>query len=250
MIILLSPSKTLEETVPYADITPTQPQLMAQTEALAKVMKQHYAQDICELMSVSKKLGELNYQRYQNFTTPFTNSNARPCIFTFKGDVYDGLEIEDFDAPALSRAQKHIRILSGLYGLLRPFDFMQPYRLEMGTKLATDKGKNLYEFWGDQITELLNKELAESGSEQIINLASNEYFKAVNPKKLAGELITPLFKERKGNALKVIGIHAKKARGMMARHLTLHQGKLESFAEAGYAFDAELSKDGEKVFVR
>ncbi len=250
MIILLSPSKTLEENASYPAITPTQPQLLEHTQELAELMATKSAEDISQLMKISEKLGCLNHERYQGFQTPFTKDNARPCIFSFKGDVYDGLDIDQFDKASLQNAQKHLRILSGLYGLLRPFDLMQPYRLEMGTKLQNTRGKNLYEFWGDQITELLNKELEASGSDTIINLASNEYFKAVNTKKLNGKLVTPVFKEIKGNELKVVGLFAKRARGMMTRHLLTSKKPLESFVEANYRLDEDLSSDAERIFTR
>lgn len=250
MIILLSPSKTLDYESDIPSIEPTQPQLIKHTKELADIMRGKSAKDISKLMKVSEKLGELNHQRYQNFKTPFTEKNARACIFAFKGDVYDGLEIEQFTKAQLNKAQKHVRILSGLYGLLRPFDLMQPYRLEMGTKLKNSRGKNLYEFWGDHITDLLNEELKQSGSDSIINLASNEYFKAVNTKKLNGKLITPVFKEIKGNEMKVIGIYAKKARGMMTRHLITSSNGLDSFVEADYKLNSELSDDSERIFTR
>ncbi|MDG1286745.1 MAG: peroxide stress protein YaaA [Rickettsiales bacterium] len=250
MIILLSPSKTLEEAAPYPAITPTQPQLLEHTQTLAKIMHGKSANDMSALMKISEKLGTLNYDRYQSFQTPFTKDNARPCIFSFKGDVYDGLNIEQFDTDALNKAQQHLRVLSGLYGLLRPFDLMQPYRLEMGTRLQNPRGKNLYEFWGDRITELLNQELEQSGSDTIINLASNEYFKAINTKKLKGKLVTPVFKEIKGNEMKVVGLFAKRARGMMTRHLLTSNNPLESFVEANYRLDDTLSSDAERIFTR
>jgi len=250
MIILLSPSKTLELDSDYPAISPTQPALLTQTKMLGQLMKVKSAKDISALMKVSDKLGELNHQRYQDFSTPFTRANARPSIFTFKGNVYDGLDSTSFTLDQLEKAQKHLRILSGLYGLLRPFDLMQPYRLEMGTKLENSRGKNLYEFWGDSITERLNEELEKSGTDTIINLASNEYFKAVNTKKLNGQLVTPIFKERKGNQLKVVGIHAKKARGMMTRHLLTSDQPLNSFVEANYRLDNELSDSAQRIFTR
>ena len=250
MIILLSPSKTLDEISSYPPMTPTQPQLLSESENLAELMREKSAEEISQLMKVSEKLGQLNFERYQDFHTPFTAENARPCIFSFKGDVYDGLEIERFDETSLGKAQKHLRILSGLYGLLRPFDLMQPYRLEMGTKLPNARGKNLYEFWGERITDLLNEELAKSGSDTVINLASNEYFKAIKVKKLNGKLITPVFKEIKGNELKVIGLFAKKARGMMARHLLMGSSEVDGFSEAGYRFDSDLSHENERIFTR
>lgn len=250
MIILLSPSKTLDFESPITEVTPTQPQLLAETEQLAKIMLGKSAEDIRGLMKVSEKIGQLNYERFQNFETPFTSNNARPAIFAFKGDVYDGLDIDKFDAASLDKAQKHLRILSGFYGLLRPFDLMQPYRLEMGIKLENKRGKNLYQFWGDRITDLLNDELAASGSDTIVNLASNEYFKAVNTKKLNGKLITPIFKEIKGNELKVIGLFAKRARGMMTRHLLTSDMPIDMFDNANYRLDDTLSSQSERIFTR
>jgi len=254
MLILLSPSKTLDETSPYPAITPSTPQFLEQTEALAGVMRKKSAKAIGELMDISEKLAALNHARFQQFHTPFTAENARPAIFTFKGDVYDGLDITCFTPEALQTANQHIRMLSGFYGLLKPFDLIQPYRLEMGIRLKTSRGKNLYEFWGNRLTEALNAELAGMEDKTVINLASQEYFGAVNTKKLQGELITPAFKEQKGNQLKVIGLFAKRARGMMARHLVTHSGplaaRIQSFREDGYAYDPALSKGGEWVFAR
>ena len=250
MIILLSPSKTLDLESDIPAITSTQPQLLTHTQELATIMQGKSPADIQQLMKISDKLCELNYQRYQEFKTPFTDDNSRPCIFTFKGDVYDGIEIENFTKAQLSKAQKHVRILSGLYGLLRPFDLMQPYRLEMGIKLQNARGKNLYEFWSEHITDLLNEELEQSGSDTIINLASNEYFKAVNTKKLNGKLVTPVFKEIKGNEMKVVGLFAKRARGMMTRHLITSDKPLDGFVEANYKLDSELSNDAERIFTR
>lgn len=252
MLILLSPSKTLDEESSYP-LKPnelTQPELLSHSQKLAKVMKEKSADEISKLMKISEKLGELNYQRYQDFSTPFTSKNARPCIFTFKGDVYDGLDIDSFCHTDLQKAQKHLRILSGLYGVLRPFDLMQAYRLEMGIKLKHHDFNHLYDFWGSTITETLNDSLRTSESNEVINLASNEYFKAVKTKELEGTLITPVFKERKGNTLKVIGLFAKRARGMMAKYLLTTDKPLEMFNDGGYQFDETLSSSSERVFVR
>jgi len=250
MIILLSPSKTLDTESDFPAITATQPQLLKESEKLVEILRKKSAKNLSKLMSISDKLGQLNYERYQQFKTPFTAKNARPCIFTFKGDVYDGLDIDSFSKAQLEKAQQHIRILSGLYGLLRPYDLMQPYRLEMGTKLKNPRGKSLYEFWGDRITELLNEELSRSGTDTIINLASNEYFKAINTEKLNGRLITPAFKEIKANEIKIIGLFAKKARGMMARHLVTSSRPLDAFSEANYRLDESLSSKNERIFTR
>ncbi len=250
MIILLSPSKTLDFETPHLPVEPTQPTLLKHTKFLAEKLNALNTQDISDIMGVSEKLSELNYDRFQNFKTPFTPKNSRSAIFAFKGDVYGGFDVEQLNAAQLHKAQKQVRILSGFYGLLRPFDLMQPYRLEMGTKLATEKGKNLYEFWGDVITDHINQALKDSGSDTVINLASNEYFKAVNPKKLNGKLVTPVFKQIKGNQMKVIALFAKRARGMMARHLICNSGELESFVEADYRYDETLSDSHTRLFTR
>lgn len=254
MIILLSPSKTLDFDSPFPSVPSTQPAFLSESEKLIGTLRTFSEADLGKLMGISDKLAALNYQRYQDFKTPFTEQNARPCLFTFKGDVYDGLEASTLSAKAIERAQSHLRILSGLYGLLRPYDLMQAYRLEMGTKLQNECGKDLYQFWGDRITEALNKELAGRKNRLVINLASNEYFKAVNVKRLDGELVTPVFKEQKGNQLKVIGLFAKKARGIMTRYI-LQQGlesidDLQGFQEAGYRHDSTLSSKNEQLFIR
>lgn len=254
MIILLSPSKTLDYDTPVPAIKSTRPDFLDQSEILIGTLRKKSPAQIKQLMGISDKLAALNHRRFQDFATPFTPANARPCIFAFRGDVYDGLQIETFDQKALERAQQHLRILSGLYGLLRPFDLMQPYRLEMGTKLPNPRGKNLYEFWGDRITEKINETLAGQKQKLVVNLASNEYFSAINTQKLEGTLITPTFKEQKGNDFKVIGLFAKKARGMMARHLLQHNitnvADMKQFSSAGYGFAASLSTPQEPVFTR
>jgi hypothetical protein len=254
MLILLSPSKTLDYDSDLPEVETSKPIFAEQTFALIKILKQQSSQDLQNLMGISEKLSQLNYERYQKFDKKYPQKNSRACIFAFKGDVYDGLDVESLDKKAIERTNQHVRILSGLYGLLKPFDLLQPYRLEMGTKLANQKGKNLYEFWGELLTNQLNEEIEENGHAAVINLASNEYFKAVQPKKLNAPLITPTFKELKGNQYKVIGIHAKKARGMMTRHLMQQKNPtvddIKRFSETGYRFNELLSSESELIFTR
>lgn len=205
-------------------------------------------------MSISGKLADLNSERCTTWERDFTAENSRPCIFAFTGDVYQGMELSAWKAPDFTLAQKQIRILSGLYGVLRPLDLMQPYRLEMGTKLSTTRGKNLYDFWGNKITDLLNADLKSSGSNFIINLASNEYFSSVKTKSLDGELITPVFKDEKNGKYKIISFFAKKARGMMADYIIRNKitdvAGLKKFNTAGYKFSKSESTDIELVFLR
>ncbi len=205
-------------------------------------------------MSISDKLSELNAERFSTWEPDFTPENSRPALFAFTGDVYQGMELSSWKTPDFNLAQKQIRILSGLYGVLRPLDLMQPYRLEMGTKLPNPRGKNLYDFWGDIITDLLNTDLKKSGSSLFINLASNEYFSSVKPKSLKGELITPVFKDEKNGKYKIISFFAKKARGMMADYIIRNKitniAGLKTFNTAGYKFSKSESSDSDLVFLR
>lgn len=254
MLIVVSPAKTLDyETPPKTKIS-TIPDFLDDSQELVNRLRKFSSLDIAELMKVSKKIADLNFDRYEAWDKKFTEKNAKQAVLAFKGDVYTGLDAESFSAADFKFAQKHLRILSGLYGLLRPLDLMQPYRLEMGTKLETDRGKNLYEFWGSTITEGLNKQLKKTKSEHLINLASNEYFRSVKPKELDAEIITPEFKEYKSGDYKMIGIYAKKARGMLSRyiiqnHLTDPED-IKSFNEDGYKFNKQLSKGHKWVFTR
>lgn len=254
MLIVVSPAKTLDyETPPKTKIS-TIPDFLDDSQELVNRLRKFSSLDIAELMKVSKKIADLNFDRYEAWNKKFTEKNAKQAVLAFKGDVYTGLDAESFSAADFKFAQKHLRILSGLYGLLRPLDLMQPYRLEMGTKLETDRGKNLYEFWGSTITEGLNKQLKKTKSEHLINLASNEYFRSVKPKELDAEIITPEFKEYKSGDYKMIGIYAKKARGMLSRyiiqnHLTDPED-IKSFNEDGYKFNKQLSKRHKWVFTR
>lgn len=254
MLIVISPAKTLDyESAPKTKVFTT-PDYLEQSQRLINRLRNFSALDISELMNVSAKIADLNFDRYESWKKPFTEKNAKQAILAFKGDVYTGLDAESFKADDFKFAQKHLRVLSGLYGLLRPLDLMQPYRLEMGTKLKTDAGKNLYEFWGGDITEGLNKQLKKINSEYLINLASNEYFKSVKPKELNAEIITPAFKEFKNGEYKMIGIYAKKARGLLSRYIIQNKlsdpEELKSFNEDGYRFNKTLSKGNNWVFTR
>ncbi len=210
--------------------------------------------DIRSLMGVSEAIASLNYERFMNWAPESTIANAKQAILAFKGDVYTGLEAETMSTKDLEFAQVHLRILSGLYGLLRPLDLMQPYRLEMGLKFSNQRGKNLYEFWGERITDAINADLASASTETLVNLASNEYFKAVKIKSLNADIITPQFKDLKNGQYKMISFFAKKARGVMARYIIDNQltdpEQLKSFTASGYYFSAEQSSGNNLVFLR
>jgi cytoplasmic iron level regulating protein YaaA (DUF328/UPF0246 family) len=254
MLIVVSPAKTLDYETPPKTKVFTQPEYLEHSQALISRLRQLSSLDISELMKVSTKIADLNFDRYESWSKKFTEKNAKQCVLAFKGDVYTGLDAESFNTKDFKFAQQHLRILSGLYGLLRPLDLMQPYRLEMGTKLDNDRGKNLYEFWGSIITEGLNDQLKKIKSDYLINLASNEYFKAVKPKELNAEIITPAFKEFKDGDYKMIGIYAKKARGMLSRYIIKHQltdpEDIKAFDEEDYKFNKKLSKGNTWVFSR
>ena len=240
MLAVISPAKNLDYDTPVNTSEHTQPVMLKDAEQLIKRCKRLAPQDIGSLMSISDKLADLNAQRYHDWTLPFTEDNARQAMFAFNGDVYTGLEAGTLSEDDVEYAQKHLRILSGLYGVLKPLDLMQAYRLEMGTKLDTRRGKNLYEFWGDRITKNINTALEEQGDNVLINLASNEYFKSVVPKKLKGEIYTPVFKDKKNGQYKIISFFAKKARGAMAR-FAVENGidtleGLKDFDLGGYRF--------------
>ncbi len=254
MLIVISPAKTLDYATPPVTERFTQPQFLDQSEELIRVLRNYSALDIAELMHLSMKLAELNFERYQDWSRPLTPKNAKPAALAMKGDVYTGLDAETFSEQDFDFAQDRLRILSGLYGVLRPLDLMLPYRLEMGTKLKTERGDNLYQFWGERITEALHRLLAEQAKPVLINLASNEYFKAVRPKTLDAEIITPQFKERKGDGYKMISFYAKKARGLMSRYAIQHRIEdpepLKAFDLEGYRYSPGLSKGANWVFTR
>lgn len=254
MIIVLSPSKTLDyETPPRTNIF-TEPQFIKHTKILVNELKKLSSNEIAKLMNVSDSLASLNAERYASWKTPFTLKNAKQAMLAFKGDVFTGLQAEEFNAKDDQFAQQHLRILSGLYGVLRPLDLMKPYRLEMGTKLSNARGKNLYDFWGELITQQINQDLKENKGEHLINLASNEYFKVIKPKLLDAEVITPVFKENKNGGYKTIALFAKKARGAMARYIiktkAISPEKLKEFSDDGYRFDPKSSTDHQLTFLR
>ncbi len=254
MLIVVSPAKTLDYESPLPTERHTQPELIKYSAELINVCRTLTPADISELMKVSDKIAGLNAARFEEWSETFTTENSRQAIFAFKGDVYTGLEAETLSESDLEFAQNHLRMLSGLYGLLKPLDLMQPYRLEMGTKLANDRGANLYQFWGNIITDKLNDAIDAQGDNVLINLASNEYFKAVKPKALDAQIITPVFKDCKNGQYKVISFYAKKARGMMARYIIENRiesvKQLEEFDTAGYYFCAAESTATELVFKR
>jgi len=254
MLIVVSPAKTLDYTTPPKTKNFTLPDYLDDSAELVHRMREFSSLDISELMKVSTKIADLNFDRFEAWNKKFTEKNAKQAVLAFKGDVYTGLDAESFSVKDFSFAQKHFRMLSGLYGLLRPLDLMQAYRLEMGTKLSTDRGKNLYEFWGSEITQGLNTQLKKIKSNHLINLASNEYFKAVKPKEIKGEIITPAFKELKNGEYKMIGVYAKKARGSLSRYIIQNQlsniEDIKSFNADGYRFNAKASQGNNWVFTR
>jgi uncharacterized protein len=252
MKIVLSPAKSLnfEKELPTSQYTESS--FLKESRQVHKVLKQQSPKTLSELMSISDKLSDLNWQRNQDWKTPFTPENARPAVYTFDGDVYTGLDAYTIPVEKLDKLQDTLRILSGLYGYLKPLDLMQAYRLEMGTKLPIGESKNLYEFWKKNLTNSLNKELKKG--ELFINLASNEYFSAVDVKALKVPVITPEFKDYKDGKLKIISFFAKKARGLMVRYILDTNAEtiddLKGFNYDGYHFDANLSKGNHLVFTR
>jgi len=253
MLMIISPAKTLDYESPLATETHTQPDFLDDACELIDQLKTLEPHQVSNLMNISDKLGQLNAERFRNWHTPFTPDNARPSVLAFKGDVYTGLDAESFSEEDFSFAQKHLRILSGLYGLLKPLDLMQPYRLEMGTKFENTRGKDLYAFWGRKITDALNQLLADD-DKTLINLASNEYFKSVQKKNLDARLITPQFKDWKNGQYKMISFYAKKARGLMCRYVIQNRitnaEDLKGFNLDGYYFSEDQSDNNNWVFLR
>ena len=254
MLIVVSPAKTLDYDTPAKTKKHTVPDFLKDSQKLIKRLREFSPEDISDLMNVSSKIAGLNYDRYKSWSANFTEKNAKQAVLAFKGDVYTGLDAESFSARDFDFAQKHLRMLSGLYGLLRPLDLMKPYRLEMGTRLSNVRGKNLYEFWGSEITDALNAQLKKIKSSYLINLASNEYFKSVKPKELDGEIITPAFKDYKAGDYKMIGVYAKKARGSLSRFIIQNQltdpEDIKDFDVDGYKYNKNLSKGNTWVFTR
>jgi cytoplasmic iron level regulating protein YaaA (DUF328/UPF0246 family) len=254
MLTIISPAKKLDYSELSESLNFTQPLLLEHSEQLLNDLRLLSPKDICSLMGLSDKLGALNYARFQEWQTPFSSDNAKQAILAFKGDVYQGLDAENMNADELNWAQDNLRILSGLYGLLRPLDLMQPYRLEMGTKFANKRGANLYQFWGDIITNQLNKLLSASPKSVLVNLASNEYFKSVQAKNLDAEIITPVFMDQKGDKFKIISFFAKRARGLMSAFIIKNKitdaQQLKTFEVGGYSFNAAMSEGNKWVFCR
>lgn len=254
MLAIISPAKTLDFETPWKLKNISQSEFLHDSQLLIDQLRKLPAAKIGELMSISEKLAILNSERFLNWHLPFTNENAKPAILAFRGDVYTGLEADSFSIKDFDFAQKHLRILSGLYGVLRPLDLIQAYRLEMGTGFQNSRGKNLYEFWGDKVTEHLNAELSSLKKPVLVNLASNEYWSVVKPANLQAEIITPIFKDQKNDQYKIISFFAKKARGMMSAFMIKNQinkvNDLKEFNADGYEFNAKMSKGNEWVFTR
>ena len=254
MLFLLSPAKSLNFDIDTSAGKSTIPSFLSDTENLISILKKISAQDLSQLMKISDKLASLNYQRFQDFTTPFTAKNSKPAIFVFDGDVYDGIDVENYSKEDLDFAQCHLRILSGFYGALRPLDLIQPYRLEMGIALKNARGKNLYQFWQEKITNYLNAELSKSPENTLLNLASEEYFSVVDTKKIKGRIINIIFKEKKGSDYKIVGIFAKKARGLMADFIIKNKitkaEMLKKFTINGYKFHPKFSDKNNWCFCR
>jgi cytoplasmic iron level regulating protein YaaA (DUF328/UPF0246 family) len=254
VLTIISPAKTLDFETPPITRKATQPQFLAQAAKLVEDARTLSADELRTLMSVSTSIAELNHRRFVDWSLPFNPGNAKQSLLAFKGDVYLGLQAESLNSAQLKFAQRHLRILSGLYGLLRPLDLIQPYRLEMGLPFANRGGRNLYAFWGDAITEALNTQLRKSGSRALVNLASNEYFRAVQPRALQADVITPVFKDRQGEQYKVISFFAKRARGHMARFIIDNEltepAAMKEFTTGGYRYNKAESSARELVFTR
>ncbi len=254
MLIVISPAKTLdfESAMPTDEFT--LPQLLDQSQLLINRLKDLSSLDLSELMHISSKIAELNFDRNHAWHTPFTPENARQALFAFKGDVYTGLDAYSMNAQNITFAQRHLCMLSGLYGVLKPLDLMQAYRLEMGSRLSNLRGKNLYEFWDERITQVINDTLKQNQSKTLLNLASNEYFKAIKSKKVNADIITPAFKDYKNGDYKMIGFYAKKARGLMARYIIDNEitdvNEIKQFNAEGYQFHPAFSEGNTWVFTR
>jgi len=255
VLILLSPAKRLDFETPLLTRKSSTPSMIDQSSELIDVLVTKSPDDVASLMSLSRDLAELNVERYQNWEPEFTKQNARPALLAFCGDVYVGMDVARYGERDFTHAQKTVRILSGLHGVLRPLDLIQPYRLEMGTKLATDRGRNLYDFWGPRVTDRLNDDIAERGSKLVVNLASNEYFGVVQPERVNARIITPTFLDENAKGeFRIVSFFAKKARGAMASWLVLNRVKsakgLTEFDDLGYRYDPHRSTPQGPVFVR
>jgi cytoplasmic iron level regulating protein YaaA (DUF328/UPF0246 family) len=254
MLLVISPAKNLDYESPAVTKQVSKPDLLEDSAELIKGLRELAPQDISQLMKISDNLGVLNYDRFQSWKKVYNKPQGKQAVLAFNGDVYGGIGAESFNETEFLFMQQHLRILSGLYGCLRPLDLMLPYRLEMGTRFATSRGKNLYEFWGEKITQSLNKQLDKLGSKELINLASNEYFKSVQTKLLKGSVITPIFKDKKNGEYKVISFYAKKARGLMAQYVIKNRitkaEKMKDFDLCGYQYNDAMSTAADWVFTR
>ncbi|GFO70906.1 uncharacterized protein BJAS_P0036 [Bathymodiolus japonicus methanotrophic gill symbiont] len=253
MLMLISPAKSLDMQADFPALNVTQPRLLGDSQQLIDHMQSLSTEEIKKLMGISEKLSELNYQRFQDWVASGSKAEC-PALFAFKGDVYQGLDAKSLTVDDITFAQQHLRILSGLYGLLRPLDVIQAYRLEMGTKLDNERGSNLYAFWGDKISALIKADMPGDEPRELVNLASNEYFKAVKPQLIDGSIITPVFKDFKNGQYKIISFYAKKARGMMVNYAIKHKitraEQLKSFNRAGYRYAEEMSDAKQWAFIR
>lgn len=253
MITIISPAKTLKTDIPAIQNS-NNPTLIKHSKKLAAILKKQNPNQLAELMNISAKLAQLNYDRFQEWKYPYPENKSINAIYAFRGEVYTGIDIDSFTEDELNYTQNHLRILSGLYGLIKPMDAIMAYRLEMGTKLKVKENKNLYSFWGDIITKQINIELKSMEESTIINLASNEYFKSINTKIIKANIINPVFKENKSGNYKIISIFAKKARGLMTRYIMQNKitkpEELIHFDKEGYYFNDNLSSKTEYVFTR
>ena len=252
MLVVISPAKKLDENCDKNLVTNfTIPFYLEDSKKIIKSLRKYSTDKLSKLMNISEKISLLNYERYIKWSLPFTKKNAHPALLLFQGDVYKGISVRDFKKEDFIYAQKSLRILSGLYGILKPLDLIQPYRLEMGTQIKIGKHNDLYDFWGDEITKTINE---DKNSDYLINLASVEYFKSINKEKLNEKLINIIFKEKRNGSYKIIGINAKKARGLMSRYIIKNKisnpMKLKKFKEENYSYNKNLSSDSDWVFTR
>jgi len=254
MLIVISPAKTLDYDTPPVTGTYSGPRFLDHSQQLIDNLRNYSTLDLAELMKLSMRLAELNFERYSDWSHPFTPGNAKQAVLAMKGDVYTGLDAESLSEGDLTFAQEHLRILSGLYGVLRPLDLMQPYRLEMGTRLPNEHGRDLYAFWGTTITGAVNRDLQAQEDDVLINLASNEYFKSIKTRLINGRIITPQFKEAKGGVYRMIGVYAKRARGLMSRFIIENRlsdpESIKEFAVDSYSYNGALSQGEKWVFTR
>ncbi|MDF1658337.1 MAG: peroxide stress protein YaaA [Verrucomicrobiales bacterium] len=254
MLAVISPAKTLDFECQLPAHRPTKPQYLDEADEIIGVLRKKSRPQLQELMKLSENLAELNFVRYKEWNPDPSEDTSRAALFAFRGDVYTGFELDTYGTDDLKYAQSHLRILSGLYGILRPLDRIQPYRLEMGTALKTAKGKNLYEYWGEQLTDGLRRSIKKSDTNFLVNLASNEYFSAISPDRLDTEIITPQFKQLKNGSYKFLSFYGKKARGMMSdfmirERIDTPEG-LKDFSREGYSFNQSLSEGNNWVFTR